>query len=372
MIEQETTMAELTSARPRRETVPTAQHLGGRMLDSAQARRGLAKLSASRLEIAAIAHLALLAAVEFKSSTGGASSMLVLTGVVLVLLALMHNGGVFSESLTLPFAHDSVSDSRLQPIPVTAGRILSSTEIALERQSQRLVEIADSAVRSKLQSDQRSQTFADLTHRVSHELRTPLNAVIGFTDLMRSEVMGPIGHPRYVEYLDHIRDSGRTLLKSAEDTLALTALLAGPNSASVPEVLNFEDFATDAWTFSSADASARSISFEMVGLDGLEILAERRPLRQILINLYSCALARAASGSSLSLSATTDGDVVEVVLTLSTVAADAAHDAGCLSLNLARALLELQDTFLIEPPAPSGGWRVVTVFAAANQADLFI
>ena len=66
--------------------------------------------------------------------------------------------------------------------------------------------------------------------RVSHELRTPLNAVIGFSDVMDSELLGPVGHPRYREYARHIRDSGRELLKSAEDTLAITALLANPGS----------------------------------------------------------------------------------------------------------------------------------------------
>jgi dihydroxy-acid dehydratase len=44
---------------------------------------------------------------------------------------------------------------------------------------------------------------------------------------------------------------------------------------------------------------------------------------------------------------------------------------GALSLSLARALLELQESFLIEMPARDGSWRAVTVFSAASQQDFF-
>ena len=74
--------------------------------------------------------------------------------------------------------------------------------------------------------------WADLMSRVNHELRTPLNAVIGFSEMMALEMFGPLGNDRYQEYVRYIRDSADELLKSAEDTLALTALLT--NAASPP------------------------------------------------------------------------------------------------------------------------------------------
>ena len=37
---------------------------------------------------------------------------------------------------------------------------------------------------------------------MSHELRTPLNAVIGFADVMRAQMFGPLGNERYGEYAD--------------------------------------------------------------------------------------------------------------------------------------------------------------------------
>ncbi|MEM1398332.1 MAG: ATP-binding protein [Pseudomonadota bacterium] len=56
---------------------------------------------------------------------------------------------------------------------------------------------------------------------ISHELRTPLNAVIGFSDLLRLGVHGPLGDPRYDEYLDHIKESGTSLLALLDDLLLL-------------------------------------------------------------------------------------------------------------------------------------------------------
>jgi signal transduction histidine kinase len=354
-------MAELMSARLRGRTVRSALAVAGGLFDQNKAQALVSALYKNRLEIAALAHLALLAAIEFKSTTGGATSLLVMSGVMLVVLALMHNGGVLSDRVFQ------------EPVPALiqpASGMDAGVALALERQSQRLVEIADTAVRSRVQSEQRSQAWAELMARVSHDLRTPLNAVLGFTDLMKNEIMGPVGHPRYVEYLDHIQLSGRTLLKSTEDTLALTALLAAPGSTAQPEVLELQTFADEAWDYTSAEAATRNITFAASGLD-VQILSERRPLRQILINLYSCALSRAADGSVIALSAVSDAGVVAVSLTVSDLSPDASFGAGCLSLNLARALIDLQDGLILEPECAQGSWTAVTVFAAADQTDLF-
>jgi two-component system cell cycle sensor histidine kinase PleC len=48
---------------------------------------------------------------------------------------------------------------------------------------------------------------------MSHELRTPLNAILGFSELMRGELLGPIGTPAYKSYLDDINASGQHLLR---------------------------------------------------------------------------------------------------------------------------------------------------------------
>jgi two-component system cell cycle sensor histidine kinase PleC len=62
---------------------------------------------------------------------------------------------------------------------------------------------------------------------MSHELRTPLNAIIGFSDLMRTGVFGPIGEPRYGEYLNDIHASAESLLGLINDILDTAKIDSG-------------------------------------------------------------------------------------------------------------------------------------------------
>ena len=61
---------------------------------------------------------------------------------------------------------------------------------------------------------------------MSHELRTPLNAIIGFSDVMRNEMLGPLP-PRYVEYATDIHRSGQHLLHLIDDVLNMARIDSG-------------------------------------------------------------------------------------------------------------------------------------------------
>ncbi|WP_417513404.1 ATP-binding protein [Minwuia sp.] len=63
--------------------------------------------------------------------------------------------------------------------------------------------------------------------QMSHELRTPLNAVIGFADLIRNEVRGPVGNPGYRQDATDIYESGHHLLGLINDILDLAKVEAG-------------------------------------------------------------------------------------------------------------------------------------------------
>ncbi len=58
---------------------------------------------------------------------------------------------------------------------------------------------------------------SDAIGRVSHDIRTPLNAIIGFADVMIGEQFGPVGNPRYLEYLKDIRASGERVAGLIDD-----------------------------------------------------------------------------------------------------------------------------------------------------------
>lgn len=74
------------------------------------------------------------------------------------------------------------------------------------------------------------EQLARLKARVCHDLRTPLNAVIGFSEMMQHEVLGPVGHERYRDYIAEIRKSAEHFQEATEKTLAVTELLASPRN----------------------------------------------------------------------------------------------------------------------------------------------
>ena len=95
------------------------------------------------------------------------------------------------------------------------------------------------AARAALEEQKRS--FLRL---VSHELRTPLNSIIGFSEILASELYGPLGAPQYQEYAEIIRGSGKKLLKLVNQVLEIARLEGhAPTSTSGPEPLEpaFDD-----------------------------------------------------------------------------------------------------------------------------------
>ena len=62
---------------------------------------------------------------------------------------------------------------------------------------------------------------------MSHELKTPLNAVLGFSEIIRDEMLGPVGHAAYSDYAGDIHKSGARLLAVINDVLDVSRLEGG-------------------------------------------------------------------------------------------------------------------------------------------------
>ena len=88
-------------------------------------------------------------------------------------------------------------------------------EKIINTQHEEKLKLEKAKTSAEMQNQQKSMFLAN----VSHELRTPLNAIIGFSDIIKDEVMGPIGHPQYKEYINDINSSGVHLLSLINDIL---------------------------------------------------------------------------------------------------------------------------------------------------------
>ena len=138
---------------------------------------------------------------------------------------------------------------------------------------------------------------------MSHELRTPLNAIIGFSEMILSAPLGPIGNPRYAGYVDHIRDSGLRLLSLINDILDLSRLDAGKTElsetlVSVSHVLS----ETRCLVERQAEQAGVSLAFELE--PGLPLLrADERRLGKIVLNLLSNGIKFTPKGGSVTVRA---------------------------------------------------------------------
>jgi len=103
-----------------------------------------------------------------------------------------------------------------------------ATEIvAVVRNADERVRRETALLRAKEEADAANRAKSHFLATMSHELRTPLNAIIGFADLMRHEMMGPIGNDRYSAYIADIHLSGEHLLQLINDILDLSKAEAG-------------------------------------------------------------------------------------------------------------------------------------------------
>ena len=101
-------------------------------------------------------------------------------------------------------------------------RLTRSTAIALQRKHFEL-----ELVEARQRAEHANQVKSEFLANMSHELRTPLNAIIGFTEVMGQQMLGPLGNPRYLEYLRDINASGHHLLHIIDDILDVARIEAG-------------------------------------------------------------------------------------------------------------------------------------------------
>ena len=83
--------------------------------------------------------------------------------------------------------------------PITLEQQVSQRTAALSARNDQLRRRIEELETAKMRAEAASKAKSDFLANMSHELRTPLNAIIGFSDLMKSEVLGPIG--RHLSWL---------------------------------------------------------------------------------------------------------------------------------------------------------------------------
>ncbi len=159
---------------------------------------------------------------------------------------------------------------------------------AFEDQLARARDLAQKANSSK------SQFLANM----SHELRTPLNAIIGFSDVMRQEMFGPIQTPKYKEYAGLIHESGRHLLDLIGDVLDMSKIEAGKYELS-PEPVDTRELVGKCLETVKVTAERKKVNLTANLAATPDLVADKRALKQIMLNLLSNAIKFTPAGGTV-------------------------------------------------------------------------
>ena len=183
----------------------------------------------------------------------------------------------------------------------------------LETQAQQLVELAEKYAREKNRAEAANLTKSEFLAHISHELRTPLNAIIGFSEIMNSELFGALGSERYVEYCRDIHQSGKYLLSVINSILEMSRLDAG-KVVIVPETLAVDALVTEIVETVAAEPHSRHLSIETDMEEDIELVADRRAVSQIVLNLLSNAAKFTPEGGRVSVRVQRVEDGVQIII----------------------------------------------------------
>lgn len=135
---------------------------------------------------------------------------------------------------------------------------------------------------------------------MSHELRTPLNAIMGFSEVMKAEILGPLSNPTYREYAGNIHDSGSHLLKLINEILDLSRIEAGRYDLH-EEPLRLADIAEDGHRLLQLRANNKNLRVLEDFSNLPPVWADPRAMRQIVFNLMSNAFKFTPQGGTVKL-----------------------------------------------------------------------
>jgi len=148
---------------------------------------------------------------------------------------------------------------------------------------------------------------------MSHELRTPLNAIIGFSEVLKSELLGPHQVPQYKEYAGDIHGSGQHLLNLINELLDLSRIEAGKYELN-EEVVSLVDIAEDCRRMMELRAKSKGIELVFnVGNNLPRLWGDERAIRQVVLNLLSNAIKFTPQSGKVTLVVTRSSDGGQMV-----------------------------------------------------------
>ncbi len=242
-------------------------------------------------------------------------------------IALEKNGETYLLIGHVPNLESSAERGRLQfgDFSLTDNSLDAYLAAEIRRA---LLEDADVMARqltdARRRAESANQAKSSFLANMSHEIRTPLNAIIGFSEILTQETFGPMGHEQYGEYAALIHRSGKHLLDLINDILDLSKIEANQYD------LNPTAFCPLELARECLDIIANGVAQDPADLTidpetiDFEIFADRRAMKQVLLNLLSNAAKFTTPSDSISIRI--ERDAKEILVRVSDTGAGIAAD----------------------------------------------
>ena len=163
-------------------------------------------------------------------------------------------------------------------------------------------------VEAKEAAELANRTKTEFVANMSHELRTPLNAVIGFSEIMHQELLGPLGNEQYKSYAGDIHESAGHLLKLINDILDISKIEAGGHQI-MEEEFQPADVMESVGRLIAERCYRSGQQLTVTLTKGLpNLFADERKIKQVLINLLSNANKFTPEGGKIDLTAKVEKD----------------------------------------------------------------
>ena len=202
----------------------------------------------------------------------------------------LETGAIGFHQITRTFATGDVRTLRVTKFPIydENGGIICVGSISVDMTE--LLNAKYAAEAAHLEAEAASSAKSSFLATMSHEFRTPLNAIIGFSDMLREQVFGPLGSEKYRDYAHGIHMSGSLMLDLVNDVLDISEIEAGMRALQFEELV-LGDVIADCLRIMDPIVAEKGM---VIAQDGpphpLVFVADRRSTKQILVNVLSNAV----------------------------------------------------------------------------------